>query len=50
MPKQGYTVKYIDVEKNKSKMTEMLKYSKGENAVPTIVYEDGTVKVGYGGS
>jgi len=40
---------YYDVEANKAKLEEMLKYSKGVRSVPVIV-EGSKVTVGYGGS
>jgi len=40
---------YYDVEANKVRLEEMLKYSKGVRNVPVIV-EGSKVTVGYGGS
>jgi glutaredoxin len=40
---------YYDVKADKTKMDEMLQYSKGERRVPVIVEGD-KVTVGYGGS
>ena len=45
----GNGAKYFDVEQDKTKLEEMLKYSKGVRNVPVIV-EGGKVTVGYGGS
>ena len=40
---------YYDVEADKEKMAEMLKYSKGSEKVPVIVEGD-KVTIGYGGT
>ncbi len=45
----GDGAKYFDVESDKKKLDEMLKYSKGVRNVPVIV-EGSKVTVGYGGS
>lgn len=45
----GEKATYYDVESDKKKLDEMLKYSGGRREVPVIV-EGGKVKVGYGGS
>ncbi len=40
---------YHDVLADKSRLDEMLKFSKGGRSVPVIV-EDSRVTIGYGGS
>ena len=45
----GSKAEYFNVKSDKSKLEEMLKYSKGERKVPVIVDGD-KVTVGYGGS
>ena len=45
----GKKAEYFDVESDRKKLEEMLKYSKGVRNVPVIV-EGGKVTVGYGGS
>jgi len=47
--KDGYEVEYLNVLKDRSLLTEMLKASKGDRSVPVIV--DGSkVQIGYGGA
>jgi glutaredoxin 3 len=43
-------VEYIDVKKSRAAMEQMLGYSGGHRRVPVIVEEDGSVKIGFGGT
>lgn len=43
-------VEYIDVKKSPDAMEQMLTYSGGHRRVPVIVDEDGSVKIGFGGT
>ena len=45
----GNNATYFDVESDKKKLEEMLKYSKGVRNVPVVV-EGSKITVGYGGS
>jgi glutaredoxin len=43
-------VQYIDVKKSREAMEQMLGYSGGHRRVPVIVEDDGSVKIGFGGT
>lgn len=41
---------YRNVVMNQDEMKNMLKHSGGKRDVPVLVYDDGKVTIGYGGS
>jgi glutaredoxin 3 len=48
--KDGFTVDYVNVKKDPTRIAEMLQHSGGRRAVPVIVDGEGKVTIGYGGT
>lgn len=46
----GYSIDYVNVKADTSRIAEMLALSGGRRAVPVIVMPDGKVTIGYGGT
>lgn len=48
--RRGVAFEYVNVKKAAADLERMLKANGGQRRVPTIVGEDGTVTVGFGGT